>query len=103
MWLLLIGILSFTTAIIVIIHSNNKPILIWTYFINGFFGLFFISLGILYLVNEDKLKTNAEFYDGEGNQIPNHIVDLEVKSHFVKLKQSEKDSINKYFYLDTLK
>lgn len=49
------------------------------------------------------LDSITRYYDGNGKRIPRDIVQLEVKSHFVKMTQAEKDSINKYFYLDTLK
>lgn len=55
------------------------------------------------VTHSTKIKEPTEFYNGYGNLIPNHIIQLEVKSHFYKLKQSEKDSINKYFYFDSLK
>lgn len=85
-----------------------KPQVFYTSAILTFFLLIFLccSFIITFGIVEENNKLKKEviyLYDGEGNKIPNHIVELEVKSHFVKLKQSEKDSINKYFYLDTLK
>lgn len=59
------------------------------------------SLRLLKLFNY--LDSATTFTDGEGNKIPRDIVQLEIKSHFVKITKAEKDSINKYFYTDTLK
>lgn len=42
--------------------------------------------------------TQYSYYDGEGNRIPNDVVKLYVKSHFVNLDSSETNKIKEYFY-----
>lgn len=65
--------------------------------------IIFGFVGVFHNCKDIKVNHPTELYDGNGKLIPNNIIELEVKSHFAKLKQSEKDSINKYFYFDTLK
>lgn len=80
----------------------EKPVLITVcatlFIIIPFLGI----LGVYGPMPNEKVEPTA-FFDGNNKKIPNHIIELEVKSHFSKMKPSELDSINKYFYFDTLK
>jgi hypothetical protein len=52
-----------------------------------------------YVVKPSKeYKVQDIYFDGEGNVIPNDIVQLLVTSQFVAIEQDEKEVLNSYFY-----
>jgi hypothetical protein len=40
------------------------------------------------------------YFDGEGNEIPNEVVQLLVTSQFVKIEPGEQKELDEYFYLN---
>lgn len=66
------------------------------------FGIYCLYPNSLSSIPEPSPNTVDSFYDGNGNVIPNSVIHLEVESHFAKMTDAELDSINHYFYADTL-
>lgn len=65
--------------------------------------IFFTILSILgifstgYAFRMLQEPSQSHFYDGEGNEIPTHAVNLLVHAQFVIMNKSEQDTLTKYF------